>query len=630
VDAACIDEDPRYTIKALTRTRSCVAIALALAALSTFGRSVGLAQTPAVRTLAGSGTSGNLDGPLHEARFGAPAAIAVEQGGALVVADESLNTIREIDATRVRTIAGSAPNGIALWARGDYRDGPAPQALFNHPRGLAILPDGSIAIADTNNLCIRRLHAGVVTTIAGRPDAFGAHDGAAADATFKFPVALAVDERGDLFIADFQNGVRELSAGGDVSTLDLGADSRVTGVAYAKTARGGVLFVADVAGLIRYDLSSKTATRFSSAQGIGATDALQGGGSFGYPQAVAAYDGNVAAFSDVRNETIALLNHSAVAVIAGAAAHDTGNSAGGLRDGAPEIARFFDPKGIAILRDGSLVVADTGNHLIRTIPAPDRRYYLTPDDAGAIAPSPGRYAIAMIGNSLSWTDSTWSDSIAGRLETALSSERRSYQLFPVVLPGASLAALTSVAGEELADGRVHAIILQLNTSFFDDYGKRTARDLLADRAWATAATTQLVALREKLAADHERLIVTLTPYGTEVSPTESERWQTIVPDDSEPRMEEFAALHDVETGLVRVANVPFIDLWPDYARAATTAGAPLFGTEDRHMTGAGRALSAKSLLERLPSVDPIDFPSQPGKRAAGLNSDGASVAAKVR
>jgi hypothetical protein len=597
------------------RVRFALVLGLSTAIVA-FGTPGAHAQTPAVRTLAGSGVSGNLDGPLREARFGAPAAIALERSGSLVVADESLNTIREIDAARVRTIAGSAPAGIALWARGGYRDGPALQALFNHPRGLALLPDGSIAIADTNNLCIRRLRAGVVTTLAGRPDAFGAQDGRAADATFKFPVSLAADERGDLFIADAQTGVRELSAEGNVTTLALGADPRVTGVAYAQTPTGGVLYVADVAGLIRYDLASHVATRFSSAKEAAPTDALQGGGSFGYPQSVAAYDGNVAAFSDVRNNTIALLNHNAVRVIAGVAAHDAGNAAGGLRDGDPASARFFDPKGLAIARDGALLVADSGNHVIRKVPAPDRRYYLSSDDAAAIAQIPGRYGIALIGNSLSWTDSTWPDSIAGRLEAGLrAGGGRPFDVFPVVLPGASLEALASLAAEDLADGRVHAVILQLDTSFFDEYGKRTAKALLADPAWAPAVTAQLATLRAKLAADGETLLVTLTPYGTEVSPTESERWQTIVPDDSEPRMDEFAALHDREAELVRAAHVPFIDLWPDYARAATVAGEPLFGTEDRHMTGAGRALSAKVLLERLPVIDPVDF--APAQKRSG-------------
>jgi hypothetical protein len=590
--------------------RARVALALGFAASMVAAGAIDtFAQTPAVRTLAGSGISGNLDGPLRDARFGAPAAIAVEPGGSLVVADESLNTIREIDSTRVRTIAGGAPAGIALWARGGYRDGQAQQALFNHPRGLAVLPDGTIAIADTNNLCIRRLRAGVVTTIAGRPGAFGAQDGPAAQATFKFPVALAADARGDLFIADFQTGVRELSADGNVTTLALGADPRVTGIAYANTPAGGVLFVADVTGLIRYDLASKTATRFSSTTDYSPANTLQGGGSFGYPQSVAAYDGRVAAFSDIRNNTISLLNHEAVRVLAGVAAHDAGNTAGGLRDGDPLAARFFDPKGIAIARDGSIFVADSGNHVVREIPAPDRRYYLSPEDAAGIAASPGRYGVALVGNSLSWTDSTWSDSIAGRLEAGLKAPvGRSFQFFPIVLPGTSLDALVSLASEDLADGRVHAVIVQLDTSFFDEYGKRTVKELLSDRSWAATATQQLATLRDTLAADHETLLVTLTPYGTEVSPTESDRWQTIVPDDSEPRMEEFAALHDVEAGLVHAARIPLIDLWPDYAQAATVAGPPLFGTEDRHMNDAGRALSAKVLLERLPAIDPADFP----------------------
>ena len=122
-----------------------------------------------VETLAGSGLAGLLDGPAATAEFLEPAGGALGASGELYVADAAAQRIRRIDATvRVSTVAGSgAVDASALFVPGGYRDGPAAQAQFDHPSGVALAADGSLLVADRLNHCVRRIANGVVTTYAG-------------------------------------------------------------------------------------------------------------------------------------------------------------------------------------------------------------------------------------------------------------------------------------------------------------------------------------------------------------------------------------------------------------------------------------------------------------------------------
>lgn len=104
-----------------------------------------------VRTVAGSGEDGDLDGPAVAARFADPAAIAVASDGALYVVDKS-HRVRLISPDGlVSTLAGSGAPGFA--------GGPAATAQFDYPEGLAVNDAGAVYIADTGNRRIRLLVA---------------------------------------------------------------------------------------------------------------------------------------------------------------------------------------------------------------------------------------------------------------------------------------------------------------------------------------------------------------------------------------------------------------------------------------------------------------------------------------
>jgi sugar lactone lactonase YvrE len=217
-----------------------------------------IAQDGRVATFAGRNRSaGTADGNLSAARFSEPRRLAIDRDGTMYVADTANHAVRKILPTgEVSTLAhGSGadrlvPFGIAVDTAGRVLvadpsehviraidrdgtmrvlagmrgsrggiDGPAASARFNAPEGVAVAGDGTIYIADSSNHTIRRIANGVVSTVAGRAGVSGFSDGIATAARFNDPSAIAVDARGNVWIADRGNHTIRLMADGFVSTV---------------------------------------------------------------------------------------------------------------------------------------------------------------------------------------------------------------------------------------------------------------------------------------------------------------------------------------------------------------------------------------------------------------------------
>jgi sugar lactone lactonase YvrE len=165
-----------------------------------------------VTTLAGA-VEGYSDGPGPQASFNTPSALAVDPAGNILVADTGNNRIRRVTPEgMVSTVAGDGAAG--------YVDGPASQARFDGPVGLAVDAQGIIYVADTYNDRIRKITAdGQVSTVAGgeRP---GYQDGGPDTAHFDTPAGIAVMPDGSLIIADTGNNcLRKIGNDGQVTTL---------------------------------------------------------------------------------------------------------------------------------------------------------------------------------------------------------------------------------------------------------------------------------------------------------------------------------------------------------------------------------------------------------------------------
>ena len=161
-----------------------------------------------VSTVAGDGEEGHQDGGAAQAQFNRPRGLALLPDGRVVMADSGNHRIRVLsaDLLQVSTVAGDGGQG--------HRDGTAAQAQFSYPRGLALLPDGRVLVADKYNHRIRVLSADLqqVRTVAGDAEV-GHLDGAAAQARFYFPTGLALLTDGRVLVSDSGNhSIRMLSA----------------------------------------------------------------------------------------------------------------------------------------------------------------------------------------------------------------------------------------------------------------------------------------------------------------------------------------------------------------------------------------------------------------------------------
>lgn len=123
--------------------------------------------TQIVEILAGTGLEGLLDGPASEAWFAQSSGLAEDSAGNLWVADSETSALRKLTVSDDGEIDVSTVIGEGLYDFG-FRDGDAGQARLQHPLGVAALPDGSIAVADTYNGAIRRYDpvSGSVSTLA--------------------------------------------------------------------------------------------------------------------------------------------------------------------------------------------------------------------------------------------------------------------------------------------------------------------------------------------------------------------------------------------------------------------------------------------------------------------------------
>ena len=316
-----------------------------------------------VTTLSGNGTAfytNGTGGPNGAAEFNSPDGVAFDGQGNVYVADTFNNRIQVIAPSGdTTTFAGGTDTG----GDADGTGGPAGTARFSGPTGVAVDGQGNVYVADSNNHRIRVIAPnGDTTTLAGNgsqgyQDGTGGRNGTA---MFVNPAGLAVDSQGNVYVADVSlQRIRVVAPNGDTTTLaGNGTQGFVDGTGGANgtaefSAPWGValdsrgnLYVADRDNerIRRVSPSGATSTfAGNGTQGyVDGTGGANGTTEFGYPYGVAVdAQGNVLV-AEADNDRIRVISPS------GDTSTLAGNGTKGFADGtglANGTAEFNEPPG---------------------------------------------------------------------------------------------------------------------------------------------------------------------------------------------------------------------------------------------------------------------------------------------
>jgi len=176
---------------------------------------VGLTNAGIISTIVDeAGNPGFLgDGGLATlAHINGPRAMAIDSSGALYFADSESNMIRKVvpaAATGTITLVAGSTSGLSGFS-GD--GGQATSAQLDDPTGVAVDTCGNVYIADSRNSRIRVVTTdGIINTIAGgNGNGYSGDGGPALSAQLYFPAGVAVDSKGNVYVADTQNAVIRL------------------------------------------------------------------------------------------------------------------------------------------------------------------------------------------------------------------------------------------------------------------------------------------------------------------------------------------------------------------------------------------------------------------------------------
>jgi hypothetical protein len=300
-----------------------------------------------------------------------PVAVSADGLGNIYVTDTSTDTVQKVVlSTTVSVFAGTA-------GQVGSTNGTGTAARFNDPSGIVASSDGSMAVSDTANATIRVItSAGAVSTLAGSTSSRGAADGTGAAATFSSPTGIARDSGGNYFVADATNHtIRKVTSGGVVTTFagtagmsgsadGTGGAARFNNPTGVDVDSNGNVYVSDTTNnLIRKISPAGVVTTLAGLVGVSGTSDGQGANAlFNRPTGLVVTNSGNVYVADTGNSTIREITAAGmVSTYAGMP------GVAGLKDGTGIFAWFNQPLDISLASDGALLVADTGNAVIRRI-----------------------------------------------------------------------------------------------------------------------------------------------------------------------------------------------------------------------------------------------------------------------
>ncbi len=322
-----------------------------------------------VSTFAGSGVNGHSDGPPNTAQFWFPYGLAVDEEDNIYVGDLDNHRIRRIspDGT-VSTIAGTGTSG--------FINGIGSAAKLSGPTGMDIDNNGNLIFSDFFNHAIRKVGPGPsyqVSTVAGNGEN-GYQNGFGSQARFNFPVGIVVDANNNILVADRSNHtIRQITAAGSVSTFagdgtsgDRDGDrislARLSGPECIIIAPNGDIYFTDSGNHKVKVIRQNGAVLTLAGNGVGGH--ANGNGTaaqFNAPIGIDIGEDGHLFIADRFNNKIRVINPS------GYTYDLAGDGSFGYQDGPGLQSKISGPFGLVLDTKGNVFVASYGNDNIRKI-----------------------------------------------------------------------------------------------------------------------------------------------------------------------------------------------------------------------------------------------------------------------
>jgi streptogramin lyase len=337
-----------------------------------------------IETAGGNGQSGDLAGGGGDALavpIDQPFGVELGPDGALYITSVGQHRVLRLapKSGQLTSVAGSGKGGYA----GD--GGPATDAVLNEPYEVRFDADGHyLYFVEMKNHLIRRidLHTGIISTVAGDPEAgFAGDGGPAREARFRQPHSIALDDRGNLYIADIGNHrIRRIDTKLEMIDTIAGtgerklprdgakAEGRPIFGPRALSIVGRTLWIALREGnsIWRLDLDTGVIHHVAGTGQSGYSGDGQAplSATFAGPKGIAATSEGLVYVADTENQVVRLIDTKAdrIHTVAGGGPKTRGFA--GERGPALE-AHLDRPHGICVTPDGTVYLGDTNNHRVR-------------------------------------------------------------------------------------------------------------------------------------------------------------------------------------------------------------------------------------------------------------------------
>ncbi|HET9393764.1 MAG TPA: hypothetical protein VFO29_09650 [Candidatus Rubrimentiphilum sp.] len=427
-----------------------------------------------------------------------------------------------------------APAGMTAQQRiGGFLDGRAMAARFNRPVGVAVGGDGSVYVADEFNFVIRKISNGTVTTFAGTPGTRGNRDGKGKEAQFNQPDGIAIDAGGNLYVADRGVGVRKIDAGGTVTTLPVPMKNPdICGISARGTGKNLLLAYTDGQSINLMAGASHKAVNFTDQ----AEPWEDGAKTVGFACGVVALDRDSVVVTDVRTNTVrfvrfpldgAIGSETMTRVLVSGRRSDS-FIIGGYANGSIVQAMADVPRGITIESNGTIIFADSGNRRIRSIDDVNPRGPIDIGADGTLAVpsvSASDYRVVFIGNSASFHNVMWQESIPGQLEAGLYREFEAKRLprCPRVIPyrfsGDGISDTAQFITTYYGDGEADVVVFLIDRGTIN-HEMQTHTALQAGNVWRAAIAGDFAKLKRDLGKAGTALLMVPMPDAHAASPLE--------------------------------------------------------------------------------------------------------------